>query len=426
MTSDPAAVYWWCGLMLALIGIMLAAWSLFADRSRGRRRCPRCWYDLNAAPKPGLTCSECGHTVRNERRLFKTRRRWRWVGASLLLWMGSAALFLTSKVQNDGWSPLAPTLVLLTVYSNPTWPWHDVATGLLAERVRAKSLRKIEWSMFERINSADPQYANNIQITVPKRWPPDEPIPYSVELAARSVFPPGLDRQGLFDSRRIGLTVSSSVPDSATFEGYVALHSRFREVRSPERRDRLLGPLPPGTHTVRFEIALHVDLAEMKRAQVWKGEHTATIEIAQPSDAELERLAEWFRHSLTLPMGRRELQYARGEDAWERPSDLSDITMAGRLELYWNDKLIRIDEVVITKRLQLVNREVLRRGPLMADFLNPANASWHVRFASDPSVAFKLAHEPRGYWEGTIEFPLIWDEHRRELVGGDSILNSDF
>jgi len=53
--------------ILALLGAMvfLAWWGLYWDRARGRRRCPRCWYNL--AYTPGMTCGECGYTGRSEK-----------------------------------------------------------------------------------------------------------------------------------------------------------------------------------------------------------------------------------------------------------------------------------------------------------------------------------------------------------------------
>src|SRR5262245_53699143 len=93
MTSGfPATawLYWIGGGVLGAFGLWLFYWSMLRDRSRGRRRCPRCWYDMTGAPafaeKPGtFTCSECGKTITRERRLHKTRRRWRWAVVSLLL-----------------------------------------------------------------------------------------------------------------------------------------------------------------------------------------------------------------------------------------------------------------------------------------------------------------------------------------------------
>lgn len=52
---------WLCtlaGWTLTGAGLLMLLWALFRDRSRGRRRCPRCWYDM--AGVPGLQCPECG------------------------------------------------------------------------------------------------------------------------------------------------------------------------------------------------------------------------------------------------------------------------------------------------------------------------------------------------------------------------------
>lgn len=77
----------WC---VVSIGAVLLAAALFKDRSRGRRRCPRCWYDMGGVPS--LTCPECGRDAKVERRLFRTRRRWRRaVIAALVVLAGWAA-----------------------------------------------------------------------------------------------------------------------------------------------------------------------------------------------------------------------------------------------------------------------------------------------------------------------------------------------
>ena len=78
-----APVIFLIGGALALIGVVVMIWALLADPSRGRRRCPKCWYDLSQTQ--GLRCSECGHEVRRERQLHKTRRRWRWAALALVL-----------------------------------------------------------------------------------------------------------------------------------------------------------------------------------------------------------------------------------------------------------------------------------------------------------------------------------------------------
>jgi hypothetical protein len=55
------------------IGLLLVYWGLWGDRSKGRARCPRCWYDLRGS-LPKLECPECGHDAKHERR--RMRRCW--------------------------------------------------------------------------------------------------------------------------------------------------------------------------------------------------------------------------------------------------------------------------------------------------------------------------------------------------------------
>lgn len=108
-----AAVGW----MLASGGTALLIWALFLDRSRGRRRCPRCWYDM--AGVPGLLCPECGRTVESEKRLGRTRRRWRWGAAALALGAAGAAVKRTPDYRRHGWVSLVPSCVLAYI-ATPT------------------------------------------------------------------------------------------------------------------------------------------------------------------------------------------------------------------------------------------------------------------------------------------------------------------
>ena len=98
------------GAIALIVGGILVLWALFADRSRGRKRCPKCWYDLTASP--GMRCSECGFVARTERKLRKTRRRWR---------RGVVGLFIIAvglagpgyREYHDDWHRLVPTTALI-------------------------------------------------------------------------------------------------------------------------------------------------------------------------------------------------------------------------------------------------------------------------------------------------------------------------
>ncbi len=98
-------------------GLALAAWGWRGEPARGRRRCPRCWYDMSrlrgAAGETVLICPECGHDAGSERRLYRARRR-RWtmrVGVMLALigWFGQTV----PRGLREGWLGLVPTTVLI-------------------------------------------------------------------------------------------------------------------------------------------------------------------------------------------------------------------------------------------------------------------------------------------------------------------------
>lgn len=94
---------------------MLLWWSLFRDRARGRRRCPKCWYDM--AGVPGLVCPECGRDGTQEKGLLKTRRRWRFAGIGALIAIAGSAALCTPTVRGYGARGLIPTPALMLLAS---------------------------------------------------------------------------------------------------------------------------------------------------------------------------------------------------------------------------------------------------------------------------------------------------------------------
>ena len=112
-----AAWFWWGGaLAMALAGLLLLFWALGWDWLRTRktrpRRCPKCWYDLSGM-SASMKCSECGYEAKRERKLHKSRRRWRWVFVGLLLILASGYPVVQPKVQRDGWWSLVSNRMLI-------------------------------------------------------------------------------------------------------------------------------------------------------------------------------------------------------------------------------------------------------------------------------------------------------------------------
>jgi len=85
MSSD-LILYWlpFVACIAIVVGSTYYAWkAIYSDRSRGRRRCPKCWYDL--AYSKGMTCSECGYTARRESEFTRTKRFYGRAAAGILI-----------------------------------------------------------------------------------------------------------------------------------------------------------------------------------------------------------------------------------------------------------------------------------------------------------------------------------------------------
>ena len=70
--------------IIPIVGLVLVCRGLWGDRSKGRPRCPNCWYDMRGS-LPSLVCPECGHDARHERRLHSNRRGWRRIAVGLVV-----------------------------------------------------------------------------------------------------------------------------------------------------------------------------------------------------------------------------------------------------------------------------------------------------------------------------------------------------
>ena len=127
---------WVVGAVVLAFCLGITWWGLFGDRSRGRRRCPRCWYDLSFSP--GLVCAECGHLVNGERQLYRARRRL--MPALLAAVVASVGMtFFIERGQSRGWASLVPSRVMIV--SLPIFGGsHDALSTELTTRVGRATL----------------------------------------------------------------------------------------------------------------------------------------------------------------------------------------------------------------------------------------------------------------------------------------------
>ena len=119
----PEWIWHWSGYAVALAAFVGVVWALFWDRSRGRKRCRRCWYDMAGAPTETqdlpAACPECGRAHSKPKHLTRTRRRWvRAIVLGLVMVVGGYGLWVVPRVIEEGRPGLVPDAAL------PWAVWH--------------------------------------------------------------------------------------------------------------------------------------------------------------------------------------------------------------------------------------------------------------------------------------------------------------
>ncbi len=141
----------WTLVGVAALAFAVGAWAVRGDPSRGRRRCPRCAYDMGGLT--GLRCPECGRDARAERALFRTRRRWRTAGAAGVVCLAALVALGWHAVSAAQWLRISPNSLLVPLAGTARFQkqaefelWRRVggsnAAGMLPRR---DALRRWQW-----------------------------------------------------------------------------------------------------------------------------------------------------------------------------------------------------------------------------------------------------------------------------------------
>jgi len=180
-------LFWSLSVLLVLAGLPLLLWAIWLDRPRGRRRCPKCWYDMSYST--GLTCSECGRTPKHEKHLLRTRRHWRAAALALLLLLGAIPAGSAPRIRKHGWMSVVPTTALIflvtqedladqsrfSLSGGPLSP-PDILTIELLARTEDNSLWNWQWNLLiDRILGID-WPLSDILTKHQSRWPVGQPF----------------------------------------------------------------------------------------------------------------------------------------------------------------------------------------------------------------------------------------------------------
>jgi hypothetical protein len=242
-TANLDWLYTLAGWTIAGAGLLLLLWALFHDRSRGRRRCPKCWYDM--AGVPGLQCPECGRTWATERRLQRTRRRWRRASAGAIMLIAAIALCTVPSVRQHGWWSLVPNAVIVAGLprAGEEGRWDQITNSWIENPYSFEMARRIEddtirdWELawaLERVQAirTRPQWDHG-EPTRAGVWPPRW-LPYIMQAK-----PTTTELHSLAQST--GMSISGT----------------FQHIYEAQQQDQLLGILPVGSHAIEFQISLN-------------------------------------------------------------------------------------------------------------------------------------------------------------------------
>jgi hypothetical protein len=471
-------VYWLLAGVLGVVGVVVLYFALLHDRSRGRKRCPKCWYDMSAATS--LRCSECGKTVKRERKLLQTRRRKCWAVVGVVLLFSATATGLFPTLKRDGWKSVVPNTVLILVAPGAgegvaVPKWRQDALELLVRQRMIPSADSIiadrsclwDWQWRLLINRA----VDYLDHKVPGCGRSSEAF-YDSALTAALLFgivheaglyervghakarltsyALTLDQRAFFDAPIIfagdyyGPCQWALAPEfEVTIDGREgALEWEFTHppyfmmcgTGEPSFRIAVRPPagLQPGTYTFRFRIREYVAAGlwmatevEPDRKLVAQGVaatvvplHSSYHDVVQPND--YPKFDEIIRSSVRI----ERIHLSEGcRFAITKPDRLRSLVGQAVACI----ELVHDGRVVSTGRLEsqdfvFGSRIVPRDMPSMNEMLASGNEGvWSARVRMDPE-SMAVWGIGDSYWPGIIEQPLVWSLAHAAFLPTDSPL----
>lgn len=434
-------LFWLLGILALTACLAVTWWGLYGDPGRWKRRCPRCWYDLSHSS--GMKCPECGHTARNEKHLYRTRRRWLPALVSAFL-AALGATWTIEQAQQRGWVSLLPTraIVLALPFVGES---HEPLNTELIRRMGGRRLSTGQWQMLMRRcikgdHTARPvtepwerKYGGlldqgrsilpaefeldrilldlpaRVELTSDRPWPRDAPV--CLDLQVHHWWPPGT-------MCRIRLTPAWAGGEPITI------------MRSGARRRAADFPVvvsPAATSPLVFDMMLerrlpgdesHWQTVQQRPINVPVDFQVTTVDAAMEpirDEALDEALQATFSFGVVKWLSGRSpvrVRYDPRPTYGLRPSTaigaiieiLFDGKPARRLDIWWS---LDPDPAGRDSGWDVVHEDV----PLLLQ-ADAQDGRWQLRVRGDAGIALRAG--PAGaYWAGEFTMPLVIDERQR-------------
>ncbi|MCZ6493640.1 MAG: hypothetical protein O6933_06115 [Planctomycetota bacterium] len=448
MTGYPGTDWpWWIGgTALGVFGLVLMWWALLHDRAKGRRRCPKCWYDMTGAER--LRCPECGHLAKRERKLFTTRRRWRWAVVALLMMFAGRLGIMCPQIQRDGWWSLVSNaaLIYLLVFV-------DDASGLLAgellDRMEADELSVADWErFFDRVVSGDwrarptsTQWENKyyeivrkwrfanlstkrFRGTDHKAYPAEQKLyalPAQIQLQTRDPWPEGLpvyiaaSWQTWWPLEVLQLLVQPQIPEAETVELYDGV--------TVGRRGLFLPFTEPMKGVVTFDVTV-LQLRGEEDDLEWIEVGTEVIEVPVRIAGKLDEIMTPVQSPQMDQILRDELQlnvirfteagfFDVWPSVWVTNTPLFDGIALGLVTEFLLDGEVVAGTTYWWEGGARTFDAAQTANPYWGDFQRLARMrseeNWTARLRGDAEVALRVVGVDK-YWSGQVTIPITLDD----------------
>ena len=437
------------GAIALIVGGIVVLWALLADRARGRKRCPKCWYDLSASPEP--RCSECGFVARTERKLRKTRRHWRGclLGLFIIVLGVSGPAY---RVYKNDWRNLVPTTALILWMPDLETEHADLYDALETRMADGRLTdRQWEWLLDRCLD--DDNLPVSVQIKTRERWPEGVDIHYEVTWSGRTTHIQWLD-----DATTWGKVVprwSDAEGNPIPEEPFESTSTRFL----PDRLHRTYGTLPAwpaGDDSLQFDIELALRyssggrLSRAFQAQPFvnfgtqspgtsgivfsprTGLRTSTQpkqgpELKRTIPLDMPIVVGGALHDAITPVRDPRIDAALQEGARVRLTydglycflpahavrPLEGITFGLVFELRRDEAVVSTGSVLIDAGYSPIGFIVYMDQVLtLADIRRADDATWTVRIRGDGGLAL-LDFDATKYWDGELILPMYFEDSSR-------------